>query len=165
MPKKLHKILAINPGSKYVGIAVFAGHELIDWRVRVIKGKWSATKLQRIILLVHSFIDRYQPDVLAIKRLHRSRGSANLKQLVSRIKQLSKRKRLRIYQFSIKELENFFSPQQRINKAELAAILTSRYPELLSEFNKEQSNKNRYHIRMFEAVALGAVCSHQLDKN
>jgi len=163
MPKKLHKILAVNPGSRYVGIAVFEGAELKDWRVKVIKGKFSKEKFKTIRLLVSSFTDQYRPRVLVIKRLHHSHSSANLKRLVGQIKQSSKRKGLKVYQFSIKELENFFSPQQRINRDELAAILASRYPELLPEFNKERTNKNRYHTRMFEAVALGAVCSYQVN--
>jgi hypothetical protein len=142
MTKKLLKVLAINPGSSYVGVAVFEGSELKDWRLKVIK-----------------------PNVLAIKRLHPSRRSINLNQLVSRIKQLSKRKGLKIVRYSIKDLETFFSPAERINKKKLAEMLATKYPALWHEFDKERHNKNPYHIRVFEAVALGAVCSQQLDKN
>jgi len=162
MPKKIPKILAINPGTRYVGIAVFEGPELLDWRVKVIKGKWSKEKPQKIMMLLRSFIERHQPDVLAIKKLHRSRSSTNLNHLTSRIKQLSKRKGLRIYQYSIKDVESFFFPGVKSNKSKLAETLTLKYPFLLHEFKKEKSNKNSYHIRVFEAVALGAVCSHQL---
>jgi hypothetical protein len=68
---------------------------------------------------------------------------------------------LRIYQYPIKKVEAFFSPRKRINKKQLAEILTSRYPELLPEFRKEKASKNPYHIRVFEAVALGALCANQ----
>jgi len=105
MPKKITKILAINPGTRYLGIAVFEGPELLDWRVKVIKGKWSKEKQQKTLAVVRNLIERYQPNVLAIKKLHRSRSSANLNLLVSRIKQLSKRKGLRIHQYSIKDVD------------------------------------------------------------
>lgn len=165
MPKKIHKILAINPGTRYVGIAVFEGPELLDWRVKVIKGKWSKGKLQKIMLLLRSFIEQYEPDVLAIKKLHRSRSSVNLNHLTSRIKQVSKRKGLKIHQYSIKDVKSFFFPGAKSNKSKLAETITSKYPFLLHEFNKENANKNSYHIRVFEAVALGAVCSHQLENH
>jgi len=165
MPKKIPKILAINPGTRYLGIAVFEGPELLDWRVKVIKGKWSKGKQQKTLAVARLFMNQYEPDVLAIKKLHRSRSSGNLNQLVSRIKQHSKRKGLKIYQYPIKELEAFFFGEARTNKNKLAETLISKYPFLRHEFNKEKNNKNPYYIRVFEAVALGAVCSHQLDKN
>jgi len=165
MPKKIPKILAINPGTRYVGIAVFEGPELLDWRVKVIKGKWSNEKQQKIMILLRSSIERHEPDVLAIKKLHRSRSSENLNHSVSRIKQLSKRKGLTICQYSIKDLEAFFFGEAKANKNKLAEILTSKYPFIVHEFNKENTNKNSYHIRVFEAVALGAVCSQQLENH
>jgi len=165
MPRRITKILAINPGTRYLGIAVFEGPELLDWRMKVIRGKWSKDKQQKTLVTVRTLIERYQPDILAIKKLHRSRSSGNLNQLVSRIKQYSKRKGLKVYQYSIKELEAFFFGEAKANKNKLAEILTSKYPFLSHEFNKENANKNSYHIRVFEAVALGAVCSRQLDKH
>ena len=39
MTNKLLKILAINPGTRYTGVAVFVGTDLRDWAVKVIKGK------------------------------------------------------------------------------------------------------------------------------
>ena len=165
MPKKVPKILAINPGTRYVGIAIFEGPELLDWRVKVIKGKWSKEKLQKIMLLLRSSIERHEPDVLTIKKLHRCRSSVNLNHLTSRIKQVSKRKGLRIHQYSIKDVESFFFPGVKSNKNKLAETITLKYPFLLHEFKKENANKNSYHIRVFEAVALGAVCSQQLENH
>jgi hypothetical protein len=165
MSKKPYKILAINPGSRYIGTAVFNGPKLLNWRVKVIKDRRPKGKWEKIRMLVDNLIVLYQPDALAIKQLHRSRSSRNLNLIVSRLRQFSKRKGLRLYQYPIKKVEAFFSPGKRINKKRLAEILTSRYPELLPEFRREKASKNPYHIRVFEAVALGAVCLHQLDKN
>lgn len=165
MPKKIHKILAINPGTRYIGTAVFEGPELLDWAVKVAQGKFCKEKRQRILQVLRDFIDRNEPDILAIKKLHRSRSSANLNTLVGRIKQTAKRKGLKIYQYPIKDVEGFFIPEGKKNKNKLAQIMTWKYPELVHEFNKEEQNKNHYHIRMFEAVALGAMCCHKLENN
>ena len=164
MLKKPLTILGVNPGSRYLGIAVFQGPELRDWRVKIIEGKGLKEKMEKIKEIILSFIELYQPNVLAIKKLRPSRSSLNLNRLVEKIKELSKRKGLKVYRYSIKDLEVFFSPEERINKKKLAEIITSKYSSLVHELKKEKDNKNPYHIRMFEAVALGSVCFHQLDK-
>jgi hypothetical protein len=164
MPKAPLKILVINPGTRYLGIALFEGSELLDWGVKVIKGKWSREKMEMAKKTVSILMDCWGPDILAIKLLHRARSSRNLKGFVAKVKELSKRRGLKIYQYSIKELEDFFSPEEKINKRKLAEIIASQHPELLPELEKERSHKNPYHLRMFEAVALGSMCSHQLDK-
>lgn len=164
MLKKPLKILAINPGSRYMGIAFFQGPELRDWGIRVVKGKWSREKMKKLRLIVSELIERYGPNALAIKKLHPSRRSVDLKRLVSRIKGLAKRRGLRVYQYSIGDLEAFLSPESRINKREMAEILASEYPVLFHELEREKDNRNPYHIRMFEAVALGSICFHHLDR-
>ena len=163
MPKEL-KILAINPGSRYLGVASFQQAELRDWGVKVLKGKWSGEKMEMAKKTVSILMDCWRPDVLAIKLLHPARSSRNLKGLVAKVKELSKRRGLKVYQYSIKELEDFFSPKERINKRKLTEIIALQHAELLPELEKERSRKNPYHLRMFEAVALGSMCFHQLDR-
>lgn len=163
MPKKPPKIIGISPETRYMGVALFCGPELIDWRVKNIEGKWSKEKMGKARMILSSFIERHEPNVLAIKKIHPSRTSPNLNRLVNRIKELSRRKGLKVYQYSIKDLEGFFHPGGRINKRELAEIIASKYPILFHELNREKAHRNPYHIRMLEAVALGSICLHQLD--
>lgn len=165
MQKKVITILGINPGAKYLGIAVFRGPELRDWRMKVTKGKWSGDKYLKTMKILLEFIEQYRPDVLSIKRLNPSRSSAGLDRLVQKIIALSENKGMKVYQYGIKELEAFFYSEGRSNKRKMAEIITSQHPVLHCELNLERRNKNPYHIRMFEAVALGAICSYELDKN
>jgi Holliday junction resolvasome RuvABC endonuclease subunit len=164
MPKKLLRILGINPGARYLGFALFYGHELHDWGVKVVKGRWSREKMKRIMMVASFLIEHYAPNIMAVKKLHPSRSSLNLKRLVVKIKGLSKRKRLKVCQYSIRELEAFLSPEEKISRERVAEIVAQKYPELFPELKKEKSHKNLYHLRMFEAVALGSTCFHQLDK-
>ena len=163
MVKKQLTVLGINPGSKYLGISVFNGPELKDWRIKTIKGKWSKEKMEKFKIIISDYIQKFNLDALAIKKLDPSRSSEKLDKLVFEIKVLSEKKDLRVYQYSIKQQENFFSGKEKINKQVLAEKVASEYPVLVHELSKENSHKNSYHIRMFEAVALGAICSHQLD--
>ena len=165
MPKKNLTILAINPGAKYLGLAVFRGPELRDWRIKVTKGKWSNEKYRKIMEILSGFIDQYGTDVLAVKRLNPSRSSPGLDRLVQKIIALADKKGIRVYQYEIKELEAFFDAEGRSNKRKMAEIIASEYPALYCQLDIERDNRNPYYLRMFEAVALGAVCFHQLDNS
>ena len=81
MPKAEPRILAINPGSRYLGMAAFRGPELLDWRVKETSGKGPRPKLETTRIIVRRSIQRYDPDVLVIKRLHPSRSSQGLNRL------------------------------------------------------------------------------------
>lgn len=163
MSRKPLKILGINPGTRYLGIALFEEGQLLDWGVRVAKEKWSRQKMERVIGTITKLIEQYRPDAMAIKKLHTSHTSRSLSRLADEIACLAKIKRLKLYQYSIGEIESFFCPDERINKRKLAEIVSSAYPVLCREMEKEKNLRNSYHLRMFEAVALGSICFNQLE--
>ncbi len=72
---------------------------------------------------------------------------------------------LRIRSYSIQELEAVLSPEEKINKQTMSELLVSIHPVLSYEFHGERGNRNPYHVRMFEAVALGVVCCYQLENH
>ena len=143
-------------------MAVFHGPELEDWRVKVVNGADPKAKIAQARAFVADWIARYEPTVLAVKRLHPSRGSPALRQLATAIETVSRR-RLRTLRYSIQQLEAALAPGERINKRRLAELVAAMYPALAHELVREQTNRNPYHIRAFEAVALGAACYQQLN--
>ena len=156
--------MGINPGTRYLGLAVFQDWNLIDWRIKSLEGKWSKKKIAKTIEAISERIDCYDLNTLAIKRLHPSRASRNLKTLVSKIKELARRKRIRLFEYSIKDLERYFLDEQRGNKKTLAEKMAADYPFLTFDLHRMQARKHIYYLRMFEAVALGAACFHKLNR-
>ena len=77
MHNKTKTILGINPGTRYLGFAVFCGPELRDWGVKVATGPCSRQKMEKLKKIVLGLIGQYKPEVLAIKKLHPSRSSPN----------------------------------------------------------------------------------------
>ena len=157
------KIIGISPGTRCMGYAIFYGSELRDWGVKNIEGRWSKEKQKRIMSFISNLTEQHKPNALAIKKLHPSRSSPNLNRLVAKIKESAERKRLKVYQYSIKELESFFYPDGRINKRVLAEKVAEKYSVLSHELKREKTIMNPYYIRMFEAVALGSLCFYQKD--
>lgn len=158
------KIIGISPGTRYIGFAVFYGSDLMDWGVKNIEGKWSRRKIEKVMSVIADLTGHHRANVLSIKELHPSRTSVNLDRVVSRIKELSKKRGLRICQYSIEEMKDFFCPGERINRRDLTEMVASKYPILSHELDRERTIINPYYVRMFEAVALGSICLNHLKK-
>jgi hypothetical protein len=87
--------------------------------------------------------------------------------LVSRTKALAKRNKIKVYQYSIEKLKDYFLEGEKPNKKNLAEKITHEHPVLIHELEKEKRHKNAYYFRMFEAVALASECfldSHKKEK-
>lgn len=159
MPSNRLTILAINPGTRYIGFAVLRGTVLVDWGVSGLSGSLSDDKAKRALSLVANLITENRPSVLVLKTLHPSRRSAHLYRLWQGVQRLAQSDGLDLRYYSIHELEACFSPTSRINRNRLAELVSETHPVLRHELRKEQDSYNAYHIRMFEAVAL-AVAAH-----
>jgi len=161
--KPILKILSIIPRSRYLAIAIFYDADLRDWRIKDIREKGIKNRIKKAKKILSYFIERYEPHVLAIKKLDPIRSSPNLNNLARQIKEFARRKGLRVCQLSLPEIKASIAPGERINKKDLAELVVSQYPELLPDLEKEQRNRNAYYLREFEAVALGLACFYKLD--
>ena len=159
------KILSIVPGTKYLGVAQFYGTSLRDWRIKILNTKGNENRIKKAKEIISDYMEKYSPQVLAIKRLDLKRSSKNLNSLARKVKEFAKRKGLTLCQLKLSEIKKPIAPGKRINKKDLSKIVVSQYPELLFDFEKEKKNKNTYYQRMFEAVALGLACFYKIDGN
>lgn len=164
MPKEPIKLLAVNPGARYVGWAVFRGPELQDWGVRVVRAKTLLGKRRAVNAMLVEWIERFGSDYLVTKTLHRSRSSQGLNQLARSMIQLAERRKLSVAQYSIGQLKEALCPEGKANKRQLAEQIAGTYAVLAHDFQRETDNRNSYYLRMFEAVALGVVGYRQSEK-
>jgi len=163
MAREAIRIIGINPGTRYLGIAVLDGSELLDWRIKALEGKWSEKKINKVIEILSELFDRYEPNVFVIKKLHPSRRTENLLRLTNKIKEFARRKKIRVCQFALKEIEKLFIEDKKLNRQNLMEAIAKQYPMLYHELKKEQNQKNPYYFRMFDAIALASACSHSQD--
>ncbi len=165
MNRRALKIIGINPGTRYIGIAILYGQELMDWRVKVLSGKWSNKKMHKALAIISENLEKYQPNILVIKKLHPSRRSENLLRLATKIKEFSSRKKLKVCQYSIKELEKFFIDKEKLNKVNLIKAIVQLHTMLHHDLTRETNHKNAYFIRGFEAVALASACAQRFGES
>jgi len=154
---KCPKIIAINPGWRYLAIAIFDEGDLNEWRLKCLPGKNAQKKLKKVSEILAGFIARYNPEILVIKKLHPSRSSVNLNNMAASIDAYCRKRGTAVISYSIQDLKSVMIGPGRTKKKELIKVLAHEYPELAHEFKREARNRNPYFLRLFEAVALGHV--------
>jgi hypothetical protein len=157
MIRGTNRIIGINPGTRYLGLAVLYGRELMDWRIKTLPGKWSEGKIEKAKKILSDLFDLYEPNVLVIKKLHPARRTENLERLTKEIKHFARRKGLRVYQYSIKDIETRFVESKKLNKRNLIEEVVKLHPAIRHNVEKERHNKNRYYCRGIEGIGLASI--------
>jgi crossover junction endodeoxyribonuclease RuvC len=159
------KILAIDPGTREMGIALLEGPSLVYHGVKIIKNRRSAHEIlgegRRIILRL---LNDFRPAVLVVeKTFFASKRSALLNVFADEIRALGKRKGLKVVSFAPNTVKKFISGNGRASKEEVAQVIVARFPELKVYLSQDRKWKLRYHENMFDAVALALTASNRLS--
>lgn len=166
MPRNKGKtILAIDPGTREMGMAVLDGPELVYHGVRSLPRKGSPhERLRAARRVVSRMIRDFTPQVLVVEKAFfaKSRNTALLNVLVDEIRALAKRRGLEVLSFAPSTVKKTVAGNGRASKDEVARVVVARYPELRAYLTQERKWKARHHANMFDAVALGMTAFHRL---
>ncbi|MFQ5962649.1 MAG: crossover junction endodeoxyribonuclease RuvC [Candidatus Scalinduaceae bacterium] len=160
MSKKKTKILAIDPGTREMGVAFLEKGKLIHYGVKAIKKKRSPHEtLEEGRIIVHRLINDFKPEILVVEKTFfaNNRNSSLLNVFVDEIKAIGKRKRLKVLSYAPNTVKKFVCGNGKASKEEVAKVIVSKYPELKVYISQDRKWKERYHQNMFDAVALGMM--------
>jgi Holliday junction resolvasome RuvABC endonuclease subunit len=160
MSKNNTKILAIDPGTREMGVAFMEEGKLIYHGVKAIKRKKSpheTLKEGRKIIL--RLIKDFEPTVLVVEKsfFFNNRNSSLLNVFVDEIRTVGKRKGLKVASFAPNTVKKFICGNGRASKKEVARVIVSKYPELKVYLTQDRAWKELYHQNMFDAVALAMM--------
>lgn len=162
MPQNKKRILAIDPGTRYMGVALLEDGKLLYHATKVIKKQKSPHETliegRRVILtLIHDL----KPKVLAVEKTFfaNNRNTSILNVFVDEIKTIGRRKGLKVMGFAPSTVKKFITGNGRATKAEVARALVLKFPELRVFLTQDRAYKERFHQNMFDAVAVGVMAS------
>jgi len=164
-PTKPPRVLAVDPGTREMGVAILEGGKLVYHGVIVIqRGRTPKETLERGRASVHRFIKDFRPAVLAIEKtfVRKNRNVALLNVLADEIVALARQCRLQVVSIAPSAVKKRMCGNGWASKAEVANAVIMRFPELKAYLTHERKWKERFHANMFDAVALGivsAICS------
>ena len=158
------RILAIDPGTRDIGFALFDRGELVHYGVKTIRRqrKSSHQKLKDGRKIVLRLINDFRPQTLVVEKTFfaNNRNSALLNVFADEIKAVGKRKGLQVQSLAANSVRKMLCGNGRATKDDVARELVDRYPELRPYLTSDRRWKERYHRNMFDAVALGMVTSN-----
>jgi len=163
MSRRKIKILAIDPGTKDMGVAFLDNGDLIYHGVKIIKNRRSPHEIlnegRKIILRL---IRDFKPDVLVYEKafFSNNRSIALLNTFVDEIKVLARRKGIKIIGYAPSTIKKAICGNGRASKKEVAKIIVTRFPELKVYLTQDRAWKEKYHQNMFDAVALGMMAEN-----
>jgi crossover junction endodeoxyribonuclease RuvC len=156
------RILAIDPGTRFMGVAFLDEGKLIYHAVKVVaKGQSPQRTLQCARDAVVRLIDDFEPDIIAVEKtfFSRNRNTALLNVLFDEIRSLARRRLLVFISYAPSTIKKFTCGNGRADKKQVATVVVSKFPELKVFLSQDRAWKERFHQNMFDAVAL-AIMTH-----
>lgn len=157
MPAKPKTTLAIDPGTREIGVAVLCDLELLYFGVKSIRWRQSPQSvLGEANKIVIDLIEKYQPAVLAIEKTFMIHKSAALLNVVAdEIKATARQHDLIVREYTPTDVRKRICQTGKATKRRAAEVVVSRYPELARFFHQRTKWEELYYANMFDAVAVG----------
>lgn len=153
-------IIAIDPGTRFWGITVFQGKNILISTVKTFSTQGSVkhrTKAAKIAFL--SLFDQYVFDILVIEKpfFFWSKQSNLLNKIIEEIKDSARKQGMKVYEYSPRTVRKAVCNDGNASKKEAAKAVCLFYPELKIFLNQDRRYKEIYWGHMFDSVGLG-VC-------
>lgn len=151
-------MLAIDPGTKYLGYAGFVSGELSDYGVKTIKQnegpKGILLDLDRIFTRL---LDEKRPGELVIERnaFSQIRSNVRLTLAVTHLKNTAEKRRIRVFEVDPRTVRKIVCKDGNATKREVARTLAIQYPELKAYLESNRRWRVDFHQNAFDAIAVG----------
>ena len=152
-------ILAIAPGKRELGIAVFAGVDLIYVSVKTIRHRKSKKiLLKEITEILQKLFEGFQVKTVVTKAISQyQKRSPDLETIVELIKSASAQKELQVTEVTLDEIKSALCKSEKATEKKAFETLLISYPELERYCNRPNKWQNDYYAFLLSAVAVGAV--------
>lgn len=139
-----------------MGTAVLYDGELVDFRVRTFYGVWTSEKRSDMLRTINKAVDRFGVTAIVVKAPKPAHCSNSILDILSDIERVAEQGKIKLTLCTISELKKRYSKNESGNKQTLIQAIIAKYPnhrQLAQLYAKEKSNRNAYHVKIFEAIA------------
>ena len=161
------RILAIDPGTRFLGIAVLEADDLVYYGVKDLREKRPASQLMRTTReVLRELIDRYEPKTLAYEKSFyvQSKASVLLQRQEAEIARIGQAAKLRVVASLPSEARAVVCHDAWATKAMVAEHLVRRFPDLARYHPLPDEQRARYWLHMFDALAVAVAAGQPARK-
>lgn len=148
-------ILGLSVNTRMLGLAVISGNRLIDYHIQLRKDSWTPRKRELIRTSLQPWCESYSITNVVLSIPYEKQTSSQTKELLESLKSHFKEKKIRLFAYPTKTLYAFCKEAKA--KKEVMRTLALQYPELSFYYQKEMRNKNKYYVKLFEAVGMATI--------
>lgn len=156
-------VLGISFSTRQTGMAVLKSHSLVDYSLRLYKEKWSPEKRDLIIATLSTCIRTHYISEIVLSIPEEYHQTKQFKELFSAIVSFALINNIPYTSYPVSDIYKSFGSQVRRTRKGLMERLVMLYPELVLYYDREQKNRNKYYVKLFEAI--GAVAYHWKENN
>jgi hypothetical protein len=153
-------ILGLSVNARMQGLAVISGNDLIDYHIQLRKEAWGPDKRESILASLQPWLERYSITSVALSIPYEKQTSSQTKELLGALKEYFSTQKIRLASYPIKAIYSFY--EEARTKKEIMRELAQQYPELSFHYHKEMRNKNKYYVKLFEAVGVATIHAQRL---
>lgn len=150
-------ILGISTNTRLLGLAIINQGRLEEYSIHLHKSPWSAWKANMIVTNLEPCVRQYCIKSVVLSIPHAYHQTEAFKHLISCIREYCIEKKIPLHEKTPDTLHALYPKDQKKTKKALMQALTLMYPQLTLCYHKELRNKNKYYIKLFEAVAVATL--------
>lgn len=165
MPKPI-RILAFDPGTRHLGIAVLEGPSLLYHTVKVFERRETATEiLEETRRTTLQLLRDFKPQFLVVEKTFfaNNRCSALVNVQSDELQQIGRRHRLTVLAFAPSTLKKRITGNGRASKEEVGNAVVARYPDLRVYQDQDQKWKTLFHANRFDAIGLALTALQEIE--
>ncbi len=155
-------ILGLSLNTRLLGLAVISGNRLVDYHIQLRKESWTPRKRELILTSLQPWFQRYNINNVALSITYEKQTSSQTKELLDSLKSYFCEKKICLTSYPPKTFYTLCKEAK--TKKEIMKTLAGLYPELSFHYRKEVGNKNKYYIKLFEAVGVAVIHSQRLKR-
>lgn len=155
-------ILGLSINTRKQGLAVISNNLLVDYHIQLRKEAWTTNKGEQILTSLQPWFKSYSIKNVALSIPYEKQQSTQTKDLLGTLKSYFKQKKILYSTYLSKTLYATSQKARRKTKKEMMRDIVFQYPELSFYYHKEVENKNKYFIKLFEAVAVATMHAQRL---
>jgi hypothetical protein len=157
MPTKI--VLGLSANTRMVAFAVIQGSTLVRYGSSLHKSAWNQDKPDRILSRLTKLLTTYTITDVALALPYESHSTDQIIKLLESITTYFQAQKIPVCSYNQEAYYLFCEEGQPQSKKEMMENISRLYPELERLFRRELRNKNKYYIKLFEAVGLAHIHS------
>lgn len=161
-----NRVLVVAPYSQRLGVAIFAGSDLIHYAVKTFKlPRTEQSVMVETSAQMRLLINEFRPKSVMVKKLSRRQiSSRNQRAILEQVEIEANTARLLTQEFSFEDAKQELSEGVGPTNTAAFRALIHVYPELEKLSHFQNRHQKEYYVPLLTAVAIGRI-SHMLTSS